>query len=97
MGEVKVTEWVRGGQIAWMQNIQRASESAHGKNPPNLSKEWWRAARNGGEQCSAAGYISHTIKPVTYGQVVQGSYASLQPTEKGRNAVSLKQSVLLPR
>ena len=31
MGEVKVTEWVRGGQIAWMQNIQRASESTHGK------------------------------------------------------------------
>lgn len=23
MGEVKVTEWVRGGQIAWMQNVQR--------------------------------------------------------------------------
>ena len=94
MGEVKVTEWVRGGQIAWMQNVQRASESAHGKSPPNLSKEWWRAFIR---QCSAAGYISRTIKPVTYGQVVQGSYASLQPTEKGRNAVSLKQSVLLPQ
>ena len=94
MGEVKVTEWVRGGQIAWMQNVQRASESAHGKSPPNLSKEWWQAFIS---QCSAAGYISRTIKPVTYGQVVQGSYASLQPTEKGRNAVSLKQSVLLPQ
>ena len=94
MGEVKVTEWVRGGQISWMQNVQRASESAHGKSPPNLSKEWWRAFIR---QCSAAGYISRIIKPVTYGQVVQGSYASLQPTEKGRNAVSLKQSVLLPQ
>ena len=39
MSEVKVTEWVRGGQIAWMQNIQRASESTHGKSPPNLSKQ----------------------------------------------------------
>ena len=39
IGEIKVTEWVRGGQIAWMQNVQRASESAHGKSPPNLSEE----------------------------------------------------------
>ena len=29
MGEVKVTEWVRGGQIAWMENIQKGNESAH--------------------------------------------------------------------
>ena len=47
-GEVKVTEWVRGGQIAWMQNIQRASESAYGRSPLNII-----FLRNGGEHLSA--------------------------------------------
>ena len=37
MGEVKVTEWIRGGQTAWMKNIQKGNDSAHGKSPPNLS------------------------------------------------------------
>lgn len=72
----------------------KRKKSAHGKSPPNLSKEWWRSFIR---QCSAAGYISRVIKPVTYGTTIQGSYASLQPTEKGRGVVNLNQSVLLPQ
>ena len=45
MGEVKVTEWVQGGQIAWMESIQKRNESAHGKSPPN---------QNGGGHSSAS-------------------------------------------
>ena len=46
MREVKVTEWVLGGQRAWIENIQKGNESAHGKSPP----------RNGGShECSQEG------------------------------------------
>ena len=76
-----------------MENIQKGNESAQ-KIPLNLSKEWWRSFIC---QCSASGYISCVIKPITYGESIQGSYASLQPTEKGRSAISLNQSVLLPK
>lgn len=79
MGEVKVTEWIRGGQIAWMRDITKHDNSAYGKSPPGLSKEWWRRFIR---QCSSAGYISRIIKPVTYGEAVQGVYASLKLTEK---------------
>ena len=36
------------------------------------------------------------IKPATYGQTVQGSYASLQPTEEGRSTILSGQPILLP-
>lgn len=93
MGEVKSTEWIRGGQVAWMTDVRKAPVSAHGKSPSHLTKEWWRTFIR---QCSAAGYISRTIKPVTCGQIAQGVYASLQPTDKGRMAVSGEEALLLP-
>jgi hypothetical protein len=58
MGEVKVTEWVRGGQIAWMESIQKGNESAHEKMVSFI------------RQYSAAGYISHVIKPVIYTRIL---------------------------
>ena len=61
MGEVKMTEWIRGGQIAWVKTVAKHEVSAYSS--------------------SSAGYISRMIKPATYGQTVQGLYASLQPTE----------------
>ena len=92
MGEVKVTECIRGGQISW-KDITKHDDSAYGKSPPGLSKEWWRGFIR---QCSSAGYISRIIKSVTYGQTVQGAYASLKPTEKGRSVVLNKKPVLFP-
>lgn len=80
LGEVKITEWIRGGQLAWMKDIQQATHSTHGKSTPRLSKEWWRMFIR---QCAAAGYISRDIKPATFGNT-QLSYASLNVTEKGR-------------
>ena len=43
-GEVKVTEWIRGGQLTWMKDIQvdRNETSVYGKSPKGLSKVWWR-------------------------------------------------------
>ena len=49
-------------------------------------------------QYAAAGYISRNVKPATYG-VIQGSYACLEATNKGRASASIideKQQVLLP-
>lgn len=60
LGEVKVTEWIRGGQLQWMKDVQKATESSHGKGAPGLSKEWWRMFIR---QCAAAGYISRSILP----------------------------------
>ena len=37
-------------------------------------------------QSSAAGYISHTIKPVTYGQIAQSAYASQQTRVEWQSA-----------
>jgi hypothetical protein len=86
MGEEKVTEWIRDGQIAWMENIAKGNESAYGKSPPNLSK-------NGGGHLSDSVQLqdTHLVLSslfVTYGHAIQGSYASLQTTEKGRSTVS---------
>ena len=63
MGEVKITEWIRGGQVAWMKNVAKHEVSAYSSSPPGLSKEWWRGFIR---QCSSAGYISRMIKPATY-------------------------------
>ena len=36
MGEVKITEWIRRGQITWMKTTKEVF--AYGKSPPGLSK-----------------------------------------------------------
>ena len=38
--DLKLTEWVWGGETAWMQKIVRSDPSAHSRIPPSLSKEW---------------------------------------------------------
>ena len=96
LGEVKVTEWIRGGNVAWMQNIVKSNPSAYGKSPNGLSKEWWRCFIR---QCSTTGHIKRLIKPATFGATtsIQGAYAQLKPTSKGQNAVSEEKSALLPQ
>ena len=85
MGEVKITEWVHGRQIAWMKDITKHDMSAlYAISPTRFSKKWWRGFIH---QCFLAGYISRIIKPITYGQTVQGAYASLKPTEKGQSVI----------
>ena len=37
-GEVKITDWIRGGQLTWMKDIIRNEETAYGKSPKGLSK-----------------------------------------------------------
>ena len=39
MGEVNVTEWLRGGEFAWMQKVTKSDPFTYNKRPPNLSKE----------------------------------------------------------
>ena len=82
LGEVKITEWIRGSNVAWMQSIVKSNPSAHGKSPHGLSKEWWRYFIR---QCSAVGYIVRLVKPATFGTAtsIQGAYAQLEPTLKG--------------
>ena len=43
-GEVKIAEWIRGGQLTWMKDIQidRNASSAYGESPKGLSKACWR-------------------------------------------------------
>ena len=96
LGEVKITEWIRGGNVAWMESIVKSNPSAYGKSPCGLSKEWWRCFIR---QCSAAGHIIRLVKPATFGATtsIQGAYAQLEPTSKGRNAVSTEEPVLLPQ
>ena len=93
LGEVKVTEWIRGGEIAWMQQVSKCVSSAYGISPPRLSKEWWRMFIR---QVSAAGFIFRSVKPAAFGTSVQGAYALLQPTSKGRNVIASNDLVLLP-
>ena len=93
MGEVKVTEWLRGGEIAWMQKVTKSDPSAYNKSPPNLSKEWWRMFIR---QVSAAGFILRYVKPAAFGVSIQGAYALLEPTSKGRDAIAKDSPVLLP-
>ena len=66
MGVVKLTEWIRGGQTAWMKTIPRSKawrNCLYGASPTGLSKEWWRRFIG---QCSAAGYILRLIRPLIY-------------------------------
>ena len=97
LGETKITEWLRGGNVAWMQNIVKANPSAYRKSPHGLSKEWWRCFIH---QCAAAGYILRAIKPATFGSAattIQGAYAKLEPTCKGRDALTSQEAILLPQ
>ena len=56
------------------------------------SKECWRCFIR---QCSAAGHIIRLVKPATFGATtsIQVAYAQLEPTSKGKNAVSTEESV----
>ena len=40
-GEVKITDWIRGGQLTGMKDIRQKEETAYGKIPKGLSKGWW--------------------------------------------------------
>ena len=51
---MKITDWIRGGQLTWMKDIIRNKETAYGKSPKGLSKGWWR---NCIRQAAAAGFI----------------------------------------
>ena len=68
---MKLTEWVWGGETAWMQKIVRSDPSAHSRSPPSLSKEWWKIFIH---QTSAAGFILRSVKPATFGTSIQASY-----------------------
>ena len=93
LGEVKIAEWIRGGQMAWMKTKQGSGDtSAYGKSPPGLSRDWWRTFIR---QAAAGGYISRLIRTAAFGQSY-GTYASLQVTTKGRTCVENKQAVVLP-
>ena len=96
LGEVKITEWIRGGNVAWMQSIVKLNPPTYGKSPHGLSKEWWRCFIR---QCSAAGHIVRFIKSATFGAStsIQGAYAQLEATPKGRDSVKDGETVLLPQ
>ena len=97
LGEVKITAWLRSGNVAWMQNIVKVNPSAYGKSLHGLSKEWWRCFIH---QCAAEGYILCAIKLATFGSAttpIQGAYAKLEPPCKGRNALTSQEAVFLPQ
>ena len=88
-----MTEWLRGGEIAWMQKVTKSDPSAYNRNPPNLSKEWWRTFIC---QVSVAGFILRSVKSAAFGANIQGVYALLEPTSKGRDAITNEGVILLP-
>ena len=90
-GEVKVTEWIRGGELAWMEEIEVSLHSVYGKGS-SLSKQWWR---NFIRQAAAAGYISRIIKTASFG-TSNGAYAQLNVTERTRDLIASDVGVLLP-
>jgi len=94
MGEVKVTEWIRGGEIAWMQKVTKSDPSAYKKSPPSLSKEWWRMFIR---HVSAAGFILRSVKPAAFGASIQSAYVLLEPTSKGHDAIAKRQSCTASR
>ena len=82
------------GKIAWMESIQKGNDSVYRKNPPNLSKEWWRSFMHHLPVFCCWRHISCYQTCYTW-KTMQGSYTSLQPTEK--DMANWNQSVLLPR
>ena len=91
-GEVKITDWIRGGQLTWMKDIMLREETAYGKSPKGLSKGWWR---NFIRQAAAAGFIKRIVKTAKFGQSC-GVYASLSVDDKGRKATEEQIPVMLP-
>ena len=45
-------------------------------------------------QVSATGFIFRSVKPAVFGTSIQGAYSLLQPTSKGRNAITEDDPVL---
>ena len=90
-GEVKVTEWIRGGELTWMKDIAVSSNSVYGTGS-TYSKQWWRKFIR---LVAAEGYISRIIKTASFG-TANGVYALLCVTEKARNAITSGCDVLLP-
>lgn len=84
-GEIKVTEWIRGGELAWMEEIEVNSHSVYyyGKGS-SLNKEWWRIFIR---QAAAAGYINRIIKTASFG-TSNRAYAQLNVTEKTRDLIA---------
>ena len=91
-GEVKITDWIRGGQLTWMKDIRQKEETAYGKSPKGWSKGWWR---NFIRQAAATRLIKRMVKTAKFGQNC-GVYASLSVDDKGRKVIDEKLPVLLP-
>ena len=90
-GEVKVTEWIRGGQLECTKSVEIKPNSVYGKGC-KFTKQWWR---NFICQVAAAGYIKRMIQTASFG-TSKGVYASLMVTEMARDAIAGENSVLLP-
>ena len=85
-GEVKITDWIRGGQLTWMKDIRQKEETAYGKSPKGWSKGWWR---NFIRQAAATRLIKRMVKTAKFGQNC-GVYASLSVDDKGRKVIDEK-------
>ena len=90
-GEVKITEFIRGGQLAWIKDVNITPNSVYGKGSMQ-SRQWWR---NFICQVAPAGYINSIVKTALCGPS-KGMYASLTVTDKARHAIDHKITILLP-
>ena len=86
-----MTEFIRGGQIAWMKDIDIKPNSVYGKGSTQ-SRQWWRKFIR---QVAAAGYIKRTIKTASFGSS-SGVYASLTVTDKARHVIDSEMGILFP-
>ena len=77
-GEVKITEWIRGGQLTWVKDVRQKEETAYGKSPKGLSKGWWR---NFIRQAAAAGFIKRIAN---LDKIVVCMYLSQLMTNEGK-------------
>lgn len=93
-GKAEISEWIRGGQVAWMKAVivdRTSQNSAYECSPPGLSKPWWRRFVR---QAAVAGYIESVVKSGEF-DCMYSVFANLRVTDKGR-ALGVDESVYLP-
>ena len=91
VGEVKVSEWIRGSNASWTNNFDKSSPS-YGSGRSH-SQTWWR---NFMRACHVLGYVQRQLKSI----IKHSGHYAIQPvyvpTALARSFLSKESALMLP-
>ena len=90
-GEVKVSEWIRGSKLSWTDEFNKKARSYNNHCGKDIN--FWRSFMR---QCSVNKLVDMELRSMIKSNGHYSVYGVFLPTDKGREAVTNSEPVLLP-